>query len=142
MRTKRSSAGCWYTVVGNISTIDCCRLIVKNGVFISIQWLSNLFKIIPSFRAIFFNTLIEKNPNDIRIPNKISNQIKPIKLKIQLYNPSSRIKNFLKKKKWNDSPTFNSKNLFFFVKRKFHHRMFANWRGAEARGNRTNDQAH
>lgn len=50
------------------------------------------------FYAIFFNTLIEKNPNDIRIPNKISNQIKPIKLKIQLYNPSSRIKNFLKKK--------------------------------------------
>lgn len=71
---------------------------MKNGVFISIQWLSNLFKIIPSFRAIFFNTLIEKNPNDIRIPNKISNQIKPIKLKIQLYNPSSRIKNFFKKK--------------------------------------------
>lgn len=65
--------------------------------FISIQWLSNLFKIIPSFRAIFFNTLIEKNPNDIRI-NKISNQIKPIKLKIQLYNPPTRIKNFFKKK--------------------------------------------
>lgn len=50
------------------------------------------------FYAIFFNTLIEKNPNDIRIPNKISNQIKPIKLKIQLYNPSTRIKNFFKKK--------------------------------------------
>lgn len=94
MRTKRSSAGCWYSRWKHIDDWLLSTHTEKRSVYINSVIIQS-FQDYSIFSMLFFLTLWL---NDIRIPNKISNQIKPIKLKIQLYNPSSRIKNFFKKK--------------------------------------------